>query len=227
MFLLVYCLAYFSTVKKEAICSSETSGCLRATRRYNPEYHNLYFLLTFQEGTKFIIWKQNHRHPSECPLFIFFLFHFIFLFLLRFIFSAFAKNSCKIAPINYAIYACLSVDPYVKLGKGKDDFILKSDIVEVYYNLPLYSRWNHSIKLGDKSFENVAQFKYSGTTVTSQNLIQEEIKRRLNLDNAYYHWVQGLLSYRLLFKNVKIRIYKTTILPVVLYGCETWSLTLS
>jgi hypothetical protein len=31
---------------------------------------------------------------------------------------------------------------------------------------------------------------------------------------------------RLLFENVKIRIYKTIILPVVLYGCETWSLTL-
>jgi hypothetical protein len=35
-----------------------------------------------------------------------------------------------------------------------------------------------------------------------------------------------LLSSRLLSKNVKVRIYKTTILPVVLYGCETWSLTL-
>jgi hypothetical protein len=31
----------------------------------------------------------------------------------------------------------------------------------------------------------------------------------------------------LLWKNLKIRIYKTIILPVVLYGCETWSLTLS
>jgi hypothetical protein len=39
---------------------------------------------------------------------------------------------------------------------------------------------NHSIKIGDISFENVAQFKYLGTTVTNQNLIQEEIKRRLN-----------------------------------------------
>jgi hypothetical protein len=30
----------------------------------------------------------------------------------------------------------------------------------------------------------------------------------------------------MLSKNLKIRIYKTIILPVVLYGCETWSLTL-
>jgi hypothetical protein len=37
---------------------------------------------------------------------------------------------------------------------------------------------------------------------------------------------KALLSSRLLSKNLKIRIYKTIILPVVLYGCETWSLTL-
>jgi hypothetical protein len=61
-----------------------------------------------------------------------------------------------------------------------------------------------------------------GTAVTNQNLIQEEIKSKLNSGN----WVQNLLSSRLLSKNVKIRIYKTIILPVVLYGCDTWSLTL-
>jgi hypothetical protein len=67
----------------------------------------------------------------------------------------------------------------------------------------------------------VAQFRYLGATVTNQNLIQEEIKRRLKSGNACYHSVQNLLSSRLLSKNIKIRIYKTIILPVVLYGCET------
>jgi hypothetical protein len=38
--------------------------------------------------------------------------------------------------------------------------------------------------------------------------------------------VQDLLSSSLLSKNTKIKIYRTIILPVVLYGCETWSLTL-
>jgi len=38
--------------------------------------------------------------------------------------------------------------------------------------------------------------------------------------------LQNLLSFRLLSKNLKIKIYRTIILPVVLYGCETWSLTL-
>jgi hypothetical protein len=81
---------------------------------------------------------------------------------------------------------------------------------------------NRDIKLVNRSFENVSQFKYLGTTVTKQNLIQEEIKWRLNFFNACYHSVQNLLSSRLLSKNLKIRIYKTLILP----GCETWSLTL-
>jgi hypothetical protein len=84
---------------------------------------------------------------------------------------------------------------------------------------------NLDIKIGNRSFENVSQFKYLGTTVTDQNLIQEEIKRRLNSGNACYHSVQNLLSSCLLSKNVKVRIYKTIILPVVLYRCETWSLT--
>jgi hypothetical protein len=72
----------------------------------------------------------------------------------------------------------------------------------------------------------VSQFRYLGTTVANQNLIQEEIKRRLNSGNACYHSVQSLLSSRLLSKNIKMRICRTIILPVVLYGCETWSLTL-
>jgi hypothetical protein len=72
------------------------------------------------------------------------------------------------------------------------------------------------IKIANRSFKNVSQFKYLETTVTNQNLIQEEIKRRLNSDNACYHSVQNLLSSRLLSKYLKIRIYKTIILPVVL-----------
>jgi hypothetical protein len=59
-----------------------------------------------------------------------------------------------------------------------------------------------------------------------QHCIYEGIRSRLNSGNACYHAVQNLLFSRLLSRNVKIKIYKTTILPVVLYGCETLPLTL-
>jgi hypothetical protein len=80
------------------------------------------------------------------------------------------------------------------------------------------------IRVANKSFENVAKFKYLGSTLT--NCIYEEIRSRLNSGSACYHAVQNLLSSCLLSINVKIKIYRTIILPVVLYGCETLSLTL-
>jgi hypothetical protein len=85
---------------------------------------------------------------------------------------------------------------------------------------------NHNIKVDSKSFERVKQFKYLGTTLTNRNSIQEEIASRLKSGNAYYHSVQDLLSSSLLSKNTKNKIYRTIILPVVLYWCETWSLTM-
>ena len=85
---------------------------------------------------------------------------------------------------------------------------------------------SHNMRIDNSSFERVEEFKYLGTTLTNQNSIQEEIKSRLKLGNACYHSVQNLLSSSLLSKNLKIKIYRTIILPVVLYGCETWSVTL-
>jgi hypothetical protein len=60
---------------------------------------------------------------------------------------------------------------------------------------------NHDVKIANRSFENVAQFRYLGMSVTNQNLIQEEIKGRLNLGNTCYYSVQNLLSSHLLLKT--------------------------
>ena len=70
------------------------------------------------------------------------------------------------------------------------------------------------------------KLEYLGITVTNTNDIREEIKRRINMGNACYYSLEKILSSRLLSKKLKINTYKTIILPVVLHGCETWSLTL-
>jgi hypothetical protein len=57
-------------------------------------------------------------------------------------------------------------------------------------------------------------------------LIENDIKRRLICGDGCFHSVQNILPSRLLLNNVKIRTFKTIILPEVLYECEIWSLTL-
>jgi len=103
-------------------------------------------------------------------------------------------------------------------------------IKEIY--IEIYKLWFHtagrihSVRIDNSPFERVVKFKYLGTTLTNQNCIAEEIKSRLRSGNACYNSVQNILSSRLLSKNLKIKIYRTIILSLVLYGCETWSLTL-
>jgi hypothetical protein len=79
----------------------------------------------------------------------------------------------------------------------------------------LSHHWNagqkQDVKIADIPFENMSQYRYLWMTVTNQNLIQEEIKRRLNSCNACYYLILNLLSSQLLSKNIKIRIC----------GCET------
>jgi len=75
---------------------------------------------------------------------------------------------------------------------------------------------SHNMKIGNSSFERVEELIYLGTTLLNQNSIQEEIKSRLKPGNACYHSVQNLLPSSLLTKNLKI--YRTIIFPVVLYG---------
>jgi hypothetical protein len=82
------------------------------------------------------------------------------------------------------------------------------------------------MKIDKSSIERVEDFKYLGTRLTNKNSIQEEIKNGLKLGNACYYSAQNLLSSTLLSKNLKNKLYRTIILPVVLYGCETWKLTL-
>ena len=76
------------------------------------------------------------------------------------------------------------------------------------------------MRIDNSTFERVEEFKYLGTTLTNQYSIAEEIKSRLRSGNACYHSVQNLLSSSLLSKNLKIKIYRTIILPVFCMGVK-------
>jgi len=82
------------------------------------------------------------------------------------------------------------------------------------------------MKTDNSSFERVEEFRYLETTLTNQNSIQEEIQSRLKSGNACYHSVKNILSSSVLSKNLNIKIYRTIILPDVLYGCEIFSVIL-
>jgi len=86
---------------------------------------------------------------------------------------------------------------------------------------------SQNLKTDNSSFVRVKQFKYLGTTLMNQNSIQEKIKIRLKSENGCYHSAKNLLSFSLLTKSAKIKIYRTIILPVAFYGCETWLQPLS
>ena len=95
----------------------------------------------------------------------------------------------------------------------------------VSFNNAVSDHNNIASVVDDRFFERVEEFKYLGTALASQNSFQEEIKSRLKSGNACYRSVQNLLSSSSLSKNLKIKIYRTINLPVVLYGHKTGLLT--
>jgi transcriptional antiterminator len=63
------------------------------------------------------------------------------------------------------------IDASKEVGPEVNTEKTKSMLLSCHQN----ARRNHDIKIGNRSFENVAQFKYLGTTITNQNFIQVDI----------------------------------------------------
>jgi hypothetical protein len=73
-------------------------------------------------------------------------------------------------------------------------------------------------------FEEAITFKYLGSLIIKKNEIGEEIKMRIAAGNRCYYGLQ-LFRSRTVSRIVKIKIYKTILKPVVVFGCEAWSMT--
>jgi hypothetical protein len=139
---------------------------------------------------------------------------------------------------NVEIYLKLTIWDGVDLIGRVQDREKKRSVVEAVTNI-----WFHEVsKILYLYKEHLDSLKYSAMiivplkvwnvsnsgeqTYKNENSIHEEIKNRSKSGNACYHSVQNLLSSSMLSKHLKFRIYRTIILSVVFYGCETWSFTM-
>ena len=83
----------------------------------------------------------------------------------------------------------------------------------------------HNVNFGRFNFECVREFAYLGTQVNNNNNTGEEIARRINLANRCLFGLGSIIRSKLLFRNTKLLIYKTLVLPVLMYGSEAWTLS--
>ena len=86
-------------------------------------------------------------------------------------------------------------------------------------------RFDGNIEIGELEVESVHSFKYLGSTITSDNLIEKEVIERIGIGNRCAFALNKVMTSRQISQRTKLRIYNIIIRPTVLYGCETWTLT--
>lgn len=86
-------------------------------------------------------------------------------------------------------------------------------------------RLDSQLAAGDHTFESVKEFVYLGSAITNNNNVSLEIKRRITLANRCYFGLSRQMNSRALSRRTKIALYKTLILPVLLYGAEAWTVS--
>ena len=84
-----------------------------------------------------------------------------------------------------------------------------------------------SVEIDGYNFELLKNFVYLESSVNAENDISLEIRHRITLANRCYFRLRKQLSKRVLSWRTKICLYKSLMLPVLLYGAETWTLTSS
>lgn len=78
---------------------------------------------------------------------------------------------------------------------------------------------------GQIPIEQVSNFNYLGTMVTSDSRCKKEIRRRIGMSKEAYVRMKNIFNDRKLDIKLKIRLLKTFVWSVLLYGCECWTMT--
>ncbi|XP_068225678.1 uncharacterized protein [Palaemon carinicauda] len=81
------------------------------------------------------------------------------------------------------------------------------------------------VHFGGSQLEAINTFKYLGSTITSHNMIQEEVRLRIVAGTRGSWALDNTLRSRMLYRATKTQIYIVIISQLVLYGCETWAFT--
>ena len=86
-------------------------------------------------------------------------------------------------------------------------------------------RRGQQVAIDNYNFEVVKDFVYLGTSINNTNDVSLEIKRRITLANRCYFGLSRQLRCRALSRRTKITLYKSLIMPVLLYGSEAWTMS--
>ena len=83
----------------------------------------------------------------------------------------------------------------------------------------------HNLRIGNKEFEVVSEFKNLGNIIENNNRNDRCVKERIQTGNKAYYANLQMLKNKIISRRSKLQIHKTLIRPVVTYGAETWTLT--
>jgi hypothetical protein len=84
-----------------------------------------------------------------------------------------------------------------------------------------------NLRIGNKEFEGVFEFKYLGNIIENKNRNDRCIKERIQAGNKAYYVNLQMLQSKIIYRRSKLQIYKTLIRSVVTYGAEIWTLTVT
>jgi hypothetical protein len=88
-------------------------------------------------------------------------------------------------------------------------------------------REGHSIQMNESNYEKCKSFKYLGKLVTTDNKTNKAIKARIAAGNRSYFALLRVFKSRSLSRNLKIKVYRSVVKPVVTYSSETWTLAVA